>query len=103
MAGGIVTLREIERSLPWPCHHGGSLIPQGAPLLMLNPRQDADFVRRTMDLVDGAQTPESLQLALREYYPMAVVRRRGLALEGEAWYVYRDGRWVPPPEGAEGG
>jgi hypothetical protein len=60
-------------------------------------------VRRTMDLLDGAQTPESLQLALREYYPMAVVRRRGLALEGEAWYVYRDGRWVPPPEGAEGG
>jgi len=79
------------------------LNPHGAPLLMLNPRQDDEFVRRTTDLLATERTPEGLQLALRKYYPDAVVRQRGLAHESEAWYVYRDGRWVPSHEGNEGG
>ena len=79
------------------------MLPDGAPLLIMNPPNDHEFVRRTTGLHQTARTPETLQLALREYYPNAVVRQRGLATEREAWYVYRDGRWMPPAPEGEGG
>jgi hypothetical protein len=63
------------------------------PQLFLNPKWDETFVNR-VQILDGT-TPDSLQVALREYYPKAVVRRRELANERESWYVYRDGHWIP--------
>ena len=65
------------------------------PILVLNPRQDPSFVERAQQLLTPSIAPESLQAALREQYPNAVVRVRVLASEPHAvWYVYRDGRWV---------
>ena len=64
------------------------------PILIINPTTDAAFVRCVETLATDATEPESLQSALREYYPHAVVRDRGLSSEREAWYVYRDGRWT---------
>ena len=63
----------------------------------LNPRSDAEFVRTVEALVAcGISGPQELQHELRRAYPSALVRERGLS--GEllpAWYVYRDGQWVP--------
>jgi hypothetical protein len=65
------------------------------PILVLNPRQDLSFVERARELLTPSIAPESLQAALREHYPDAVVRVRVLASEPHTvWYVYRDGRWV---------
>ncbi len=66
------------------------------PTVIVNPRDDLVFD----DLVDlslgsGVDSPDALQKLLRERYPAAVVRRRGLAAEQvEVWYVYREGRWI---------
>ena len=70
-------------------------------ILILNPTTDAEFGRRTEHLATSATTPETLQSALRAYYPEAVVRPRELSGEREAWYVYRDGHWVPSRPGVE--
>ena len=67
------------------------------PILIINPRSDDVFVDRVQRLADSAEVPEELQEKLRDDYPSAVVRARDL--EGEprpVWYVYREGRWVPP-------
>ena len=67
------------------------------PTLILNPRQDADFVALVTDLVSGDhRTPERLQAALRQRYPSARVHRRELSGEVQVvLYVYRDGHWIP--------
>jgi hypothetical protein len=63
----------------------------------LNPQSDEEFVRRVESLVADATGPGELQEKLRRFYPSAVVRERSLSGElVPAWYVYRDGRWVPP-------
>jgi len=67
------------------------------PTLILNPRQDAEFVALVTGLVDsGAWTAERLQAALRERYPQVKVHRRDLSGEFQVvLYVYREGRWIP--------
>lgn len=64
------------------------------PVLILNPVTDPGFVEYARSLASDHQTPVELQSALRTRYPQAIVRRRELADIDEAWYVYRDGRWV---------
>lgn len=66
------------------------------PVLILNPRDDADFTGLAERLVDGSTSAEAFQAQLRERYPAATVRPRDLSSERTTvWYVYRDGRWVP--------
>jgi hypothetical protein len=66
------------------------------PVLVVNPRTDAEFVAEAERLTrEGADTAAALEAALRERYPRAVVRERGLAAEATTWYVYREGTWVP--------
>jgi len=68
------------------------------PLLIASPRDDRAFRDLAEQLVTGgADTPTSLQAALRTLYPQVVVRPRELSAESEiVWYVYRDGRWTRP-------
>jgi hypothetical protein len=68
------------------------------PVLIVNPADDARFSSEAHALVDGGtDTPARLQRALRERYPRAVVRARGLSSEpSDVWYVYREGIWTPP-------
>ena len=75
------------------------MAPHDAPTLILNPLSDQDFRRRALNLLAEARTPTDLQVALRAYYPNAVVRRRELDLERETWYVYREGHWIPSTKG----
>ena len=76
--------------------------PQDKALLVLNPLHDREFVERARELHRDHPMPEDFQAALREYYPAAIVRRRDLTGEYEAWYVYRDGRWTPPSRATGG-
>jgi hypothetical protein len=69
-----------------------------APILFLNPPTDSQFVQRVSDAMERLSTSAELQRALRAYYPGAVVRSRDLDGDPAAWYVYRDGRWIPPPQ-----
>jgi hypothetical protein len=70
-------------------------------ILIINPTTDAEFRECAISLERASSTPADLQSALRAYYPSAVVRPRGLSGEREAWYVYRDGHWVPSRPGSE--
>lgn len=67
-----------------------------SPTVIINPRDDLRFselVERS--LLTAGESPDGLERLLREHYPRAVVRRRGLAGEQvEVWYIYREGRWV---------
>lgn len=67
------------------------------PILILNPRSDAQFVALVSELMtDPMDQPSAFQASLRARFPDAVVRRRELSSEPtEVWYVYRDGRWTP--------
>ena len=67
------------------------------PILILNPRSDAQFVALVSELMsDPMDQPSALEAGLRARFPDAVVRRRELSSEpNEVWYVYRDGRWSP--------
>ena len=67
------------------------------PILILNPRSDAQFVALVSELMaDLIDQPSALQEGLRARFPEAIVRRRELSSEpAEVWYVYRDGRWTP--------
>jgi hypothetical protein len=71
-------------------------VTRTSPTVIINPRDDlrfAEFVNRS--LLTAVESPDALERLLRERYPRAVVRRRGLAGEQiEVWYVYREGRWV---------
>ena len=65
------------------------------PILVINPRSDAEFLRRVHEELDGLERPEDLAQRLRARYPEVVVRPRQLSGERTAvWYVYRDGRWT---------
>jgi hypothetical protein len=66
------------------------------PILVVNPRSDAEFVAFAEDAVRAeATTPLALEEALRTRYPRAQVRARDLRGEAVTWYVYREGRWIP--------
>ncbi len=68
------------------------------PILILNPRSDAQFVALVSELMaDAARTNHrTCRRACAPEFPDAVVRRRELSSEPtEVWYVYRDGRWTP--------
>lgn len=61
----------------------------------VNPRHDVDFVMLVDRLAVTATGPADLESRLRETYPNAVVRVRGLQGDTVAvWYVYRDGAWT---------
>lgn len=65
------------------------------PLLIVNPRADEAFVTEVHRHVEnGVESAEELQRLLRERYPRAVARDRGLSAESATWYVYREGTWV---------
>jgi len=67
-----------------------------SPTVIINPREDLRFSEMVdRSLLTGVESPDALERQLRDHYPLAVVRRRGLAGERvEVWYVYREGRWV---------
>lgn len=66
-----------------------------APVLVINPRSDEGFVTHVYALANTTALPEALEELVRERYPRAVVRRRGLDGERrEVWYVYREGHWI---------
>ena len=63
----------------------------------VNPPDDAHFVELVDTSAAIAGAPDELEALLRQTFPHAVVRSRGLSGEAvEVWYVYRDGVWVPP-------
>ena len=66
------------------------------PVLVINPRDDANLRDAAEDAVnEGATTPILLEAALRGSYPRVVVRPRALSSEPEVvWYVYREGHWT---------
>jgi hypothetical protein len=64
------------------------------PILIINPLGDTEFATLVRDLTRGAETPAVLQASLRGRDPATVVRSRGLDGLSDAWYVYREGRWV---------
>jgi hypothetical protein len=67
---------------------------------LVNPRHDVDFVMLVDRLAADADGPKDLERRLRDAYPNAVVRSRGLAAEPvDVWYVYRDGAWTPAAAG----
>jgi hypothetical protein len=67
-----------------------------AVVLILNPRNDKRFGMRVRELfAAGTASAARVQSALREQYPLAVVRPRVLSgMSDDGWYVYRDGRWI---------
>ena len=69
-----------------------------APALHLNPGDDEAFAADVDRLLaTGLRDAGQFQERLRARYPEATVRLRDLAFEPYVvWYVYRDGRWVPP-------
>lgn len=68
--------------------------PQRAPTVVINPATDTEFEAHVKSLLPDVSTPESLEEALHEQYPLVVVHRRELSSEPiTIWYVYRDGRW----------
>jgi hypothetical protein len=75
------------------------------PILILNPRQDPEFVDRVRRIeANGLGTPDDLIDPLRVWYPGIVVRPRELSSEpAVVWYVYRDGRWTSEGSRMEGG
>ena len=70
--------------------------------LIINPASDLEFARQATTLLEGVSTPAELQAALQATYPRCLVRAREISSEQRvAWYVYREGRWIPSvqPEG----
>jgi PAS domain-containing protein len=61
------------------------------------PSADRAFAEHVERLRSGlpAATPATFEARLRRLYPRVVVRERALAGEPPAWYVYRDGAWMP--------
>jgi hypothetical protein len=78
---------------------GAQLKPR--PILVPNPRSDRSFVTYIDHLSrEELSTATALEARLREQFPRAVVRARGLSGEDVTmWYVYRDGHWTS--EGTE--
>ena len=78
------------------------MLLEPSPALHLNPSDDDAFVA-VVDrlLAGGLRDAGEFQRRLRDSYPGALVRPRDLAFEPfVVWYVYRDGRWIPPEFGA---
>jgi PAS domain-containing protein len=83
-----------------------SVTHEGITLLCFPP-YDTVFTRVAMNQLaalaaSGRPTPPALEGALRDRFPRTAVRpRSSLAalMPGEAWYVYRDGRYSPFPDG----
>ena len=75
-----------------------------APALHLNPSDDEAFASDVARvLATRPRNAADFQARLRARYPEALVRPRDLAHEPFVlWYVYRDGRWVPPGETSDG-
>jgi hypothetical protein len=73
------------------------------PILVVNPARDDIFGAFAQILLDhGAASIGDLELRLRTVYPRAAVHARELAGETFViWYVYRDGKWVDAPAGAD--
>lgn len=68
--------------------------------LLCFPPHDEVFARLAAQFVASvrAPDPDTLQSSLRATFPEATVRRREALASlggGEAWYVYRDGRYSP--------
>ncbi|HJP88367.1 MAG TPA: hypothetical protein VJ850_04970 [Candidatus Limnocylindrales bacterium] len=66
-----------------------------APHLFTIPSADEafrKFVQRTHERTHP-ESPGAFEHRLRQTYPRALVRERGLAGEVPSWYVYRDGAW----------
>jgi hypothetical protein len=78
----------------------GGLVPLDGPppALHLNPGDDEVFAAVVGHLLArGLRDATEFQSRLRDTYPGALVRPRDLAHEPFVlWYVYRDGRWIPP-------
>jgi PAS domain-containing protein len=72
------------------------------PTLLTIPSSDRAFRAVVERLVSDArpESPEVLESRLRLLFARAVVRRRDIAGEPAAWYVYRDGGWRPDLHGA---
>ena len=65
------------------------------PTVVRNPANDRVFAKAVADLLAiGVLDADAFQERLRERYPLAVVRPRGLTGEPATWYIYRDGRWT---------
>ena len=73
-----------------------------APTFLTIPSSDGAFRAVVERLVSHArpESPEALESRLRLLFPRAVVRRRDIAGEPAAWYVYRDGGWRADMHGA---
>jgi hypothetical protein len=71
------------------------------PRLIAIPSSDRGFKEHVEKIaVHGMPGPESLERRLRRMFPRVVVRERSLSGEPSVWYVYRDGGWRPPSDGA---
>ena len=72
------------------------------PTILTIPSSDLAFRAQIDRLVARAvpDDPAALQTRLRRLFPRAVVRRRDIAGEPTAWYVYRDGGWRPDLTGS---
>jgi hypothetical protein len=64
--------------------------------IIRNPANDPEFERAVNDIIRaGVRDAVTAQALLREAYPRAVIRPRGLTGEPTpVWYVYREGRWI---------
>ncbi len=63
--------------------------------VLVNPPSDAEFVRTVRLLSRRSRGYLAFEAELRVHYPRARVRHRLLCgVDGERWYVYRDGRWA---------
>src|SRR5690348_1867984 len=65
------------------------------PRVITIPSTDLAFRKHVAGIHAKAPDPEALERRLRRIFPLVVVRER-LVSEEPAWYVYRDGRWLPP-------
>ena len=66
------------------------------PILLVNPRNDAEFAAVARELLDASPEADAdaLEVLLREQYPTATVHVRSLSNEPAiVWYLYRDGHW----------
>ena len=72
-----------------------SVVETVASLLTVNPADDSTFRTEVERCATLTTVPAVLEALLRERYPRAIVRERGISDEPiPTLYVYRDGRWV---------
>lgn len=72
-----------------------------SPRLIAIPSSDPGFSEYVQRIAaDPATSPENLERRLKRMFPRVVVRERTISGEPSAWYVYRDGGWRAPGDGA---